>query len=46
MSPPYRQSVSQIPQELGIRQATLHNWRKSWRLQGELAPASVKDPEG
>ncbi|NBQ21986.1 MAG: hypothetical protein EBU30_10145, partial [Synechococcaceae bacterium WB6_3B_236] len=32
MSPPHRQSVAQISQELGIHQATLYNWRKSWRL--------------
>ena len=46
MSPPHRQSVGQISQELGIHQATLYNWRKSWRLQGEVVPASEKDPEG
>jgi transposase-like protein len=38
--------VAQISQELGIHQATLYNWRKSWRLQGEVVPASEKDPEG
>jgi transposase-like protein len=32
MSPPHRQSVAQISQELGIHQATLYNWRTSWRL--------------
>ena len=46
MSPPHRQSVAQISQDLGIHQATLYNWRKSWRLQGEVVPASEKDPEG
>ena len=46
MSPPHRQSVAQISQELGIHQATLYNWRKSWRLQGEVVPPSEKDPEG
>jgi transposase len=25
---------------------TLYNWRKAWRLQGEVVPASDKDPEG
>ncbi|MFS6817951.1 helix-turn-helix domain-containing protein [Synechococcus lacustris Tous-12m] len=34
MSPPHRQGVAQISQELGIHQATLYNWRKLWRLQG------------
>ena len=46
MSPPQRQSVSQISAELGIHVVTLYNWRKSWRLQGEVVPASEKDPEG
>ena len=46
MSPPHRQSVAQISQELGIHQATLYNWRKRWRLQGEVVPGSEKDPEG
>ena len=46
MSPPMRQSVAQISAELGIHVVTLYNWRKSWRLQGEVVPASEKDPEG
>ena len=25
---------------------TLYKWRKSWRLQGEVVPASQKEPEG
>jgi transposase len=25
---------------------TLYNWRKAWRLQGEVVPASEKDPDG
>jgi hypothetical protein len=25
---------------------TLYNWRKTWRLQGEVVPASEKDPDG
>ena len=45
MSPPHRQSVAQISQELGIHQATLNNWRKLWRLQGEVVLASEEDPE-
>ena len=45
MSPPHRQSVAQISQELGIHQATLYNWRKLWRLQGDVVPASEKDPD-
>ena len=46
MSPPQRQSVAQISAELGIHVVTLYNWRKSWRLQGEVVPASEKDPDG
>jgi transposase-like protein len=41
-----RQSVAQISAELGIHVVTLYNWRKAWRLQGEVVPASEKDPEG
>jgi len=46
MSPPHRQSVARISEELGIHVITLHKWRKAWRLQGEVLPASEKDPEG
>ena len=46
MSPPQRQSVAQISAELGIHIVTLYNWRKAWRMQGEVVPASEKDPEG
>ena len=46
MGPPHRQSVAQISAELGIHVVTLYNWRKTWRLQGEVVPASEKDPEG
>jgi transposase-like protein len=46
MSPPQRQSVARISEELGIHVVTLYNWRKAWRLQGEVVPASEKEPEG
>ena len=46
MSPPHRQSVARISKELGIHVITLYKWRKAWRLQGEVVPASEKDPEG
>ena len=36
MSPPQRQSVARISEELGIHVVTLYNWRKTWRLQGEV----------
>jgi transposase-like protein len=41
-----RQSVDQISAELRIHFVTLYNWRKAWRLQGEVVPASEKDPQG
>ncbi len=46
MGPPHRQSVAEISQELGIHVITLYKWRKAWRLQGEVVPATQKDPEG
>jgi transposase len=46
MIPPMRQSVARISEELGIHVLTLYNWRKAWRLQGEVVPASEKDPDG
>lgn len=46
MSPPMRQSVAQISAELATHVVTLYNWRKSWRLQGEMVTDSQKDPEG
>jgi transposase-like protein len=46
MSPPNRQSVARISEELGIHVITLYKWRKTWRLQGEVVPASETDPEG
>ena len=46
MSPPHRQSVARISEELGIHVITLYKWRKTWRLQGEVVPASEKEPDG
>ncbi|MCS5693977.1 hypothetical protein NZK33_18630 [Cyanobium sp. FGCU-6] len=46
MSPPHRQSVARISEELGIHVITLYKWRKAWRLQREVVPATEKDPEG
>ena len=46
MHPPHRQSVARISEELGIHVMTLYKWRKTWRLQGEVVPASEKEPEG
>ncbi len=38
--------MAQISADLGIHVVTLYNWRKAWWLQGEVVPASEKDPEG
>ena len=46
MSPPQSQSVALISEDLGIYVMTLYKRRKSWRLQGEVVPASQKDPGG
>ena len=46
MSPPLRQSVARISEELGILVITLYKWRKTWRLQGEVVPLTEKEPEG
>ena len=46
MSPPQRKSVARISEELGIHVVTLYNLSKAWRLQGEVLPASEKEPEG
>ena len=46
MSPPARQSVARISEESGIPICTLYAWRKCWRLEGEVVPASQKEPEG
>jgi len=46
MSPPQRQSVVRISEDLGIHVITLYKWRKTWRLQGEVVPGSEKEPEG
>jgi transposase len=45
MNPPDRQSMALISAELGIHIVTLYNWRKAWRLQGVVVPASEKEPE-
>ena len=46
MSPPMRQSVARISEELGIHVITLYKLRKTWRLQGKVVPAPEKEPEG
>jgi len=46
MSPPQRQSATRISEGLGIHVVTRYNWRKPWRLKGEVVPASESEPEG
>ena len=31
---------------MGIHVVILYKWEKTWRLQGEVVPASEKEPEG
>jgi transposase-like protein len=46
MSPHQSQSVARISKELGVHVMTIYGWRKGWQHQGEVVPASQKDPEG
>ena len=46
MSPPHRQSVARISEELGIHVNSLYKSRRSWRFQGQVVHAFEKDPEG
>ena len=41
MRPPARQSVARMPAETCIQIATLYAWRKGWRWEGEVVPASL-----
>ena len=44
---PYSEAVkADVRRRMGIHVITLYKWRKTWRLQGEVVPASQKDPEG
>ncbi len=38
--------MARISEELDIHVITLYKWRKTWRLHGEVVPASEKDPDG
>lgn len=40
------QIVTRISADLGVHVDTLYNWRKVWRLQVEVVPASKKESEG
>ena len=45
MSRPAPQSVTLIFKVLGIQITTLYAWRKTWRFQWEVVPASENDRE-
>jgi transposase-like protein len=44
---PYSEAVkADVRWRMGIHVITLYKWRKAWRLQGEVVPASLNDPKG
>jgi transposase-like protein len=45
MSPPNRESVSEIARDTGISTPTLYGWRSQWQKQGLLVPATSRPPE-
>ena len=45
MSPPNRESVTEIARDTGITTQTLYNWRLQWQKQGQLVPATARPPE-
>ena len=45
MSPPLRQSVARVSEDLGIHVITLYKRRQTWRLLEDVVPAPEKEPE-
>jgi hypothetical protein len=45
MSPPNRESVTEIPRNIGNTSQTRLNWRGHWQKQGLLVPATTRPPE-
>ena len=45
MSPPSRETVTEISRATGIRRQTLYSWRHLWKREGELVPASSSSAE-
>ena len=45
MSPPSRESVTEIARDTGIAAQTLYSWRSQWQKQGLLVPATSRPPE-
>ncbi|WP_368412130.1 helix-turn-helix domain-containing protein [Synechococcus sp.] len=42
MSPPSRETVTEISRATGISRQTLYSWRHLWKREGELVPASSR----
>ena len=45
MSPPSRETVTEISRATGISRQTLYSWRHQWKREGELVPASSSAAE-
>lgn len=45
MMPPYNESVRRLSEELGISDATLYNWRKEARKDGNATPGNGRASE-
>ena len=45
MMPPSNISISQLSTETGISEASLYNWRKQARLEGNVVPGDGKNSE-
>ena len=45
MSPPSRETVTEISRATGISRQTLYSWRHLWKQEGELVPASSSSAE-
>ncbi len=45
MSPPNRESVTEIARDTGITPQTIYNWRSQWQKQGLQVLATTRPPE-
>jgi transposase-like protein len=45
MSPPSRETATEISRATGISRQTLYSWRHLWKREGELVPASSSSAE-
>ena len=45
MSPPSRETVTEISRATGISRQTLYSWRHLWKREGELVPARSSSAE-